>query len=31
MERSVRIYRYGPPEVLTIEPAEVPLPGPGRR
>lgn len=29
MERAVRIYKYGPPEVLTIEPAEVPLPGPG--
>ena len=29
MERAVRIYKYGPPEVLTIEPVEVPLPGPG--
>ena len=29
MERAVRIYKYGPPEVLTIESVEVPLPGPG--
>ena len=29
MERAVRIYRYGPPEVLTIEPIETPAPGPG--
>ncbi|HKN30558.1 MAG TPA: quinone oxidoreductase [Roseiarcus sp.] len=29
MERAVRIYKYGPPEVLTIEPVDVPLPGPG--
>jgi hypothetical protein len=29
MERAVRIYKYSPPEVLTIGPVEVPLPGPG--
>jgi NADPH2:quinone reductase len=29
MERAVRIYEYGPPEVLTIEPIEAPQPGPG--
>jgi NADPH2:quinone reductase len=29
MERAVRIYKYGLPEVLTIEPVEVPPPGPG--
>ena len=29
MERAVRIYKYGPPEVLTIEPVDVSLPGPG--
>jgi NADPH:quinone reductase-like Zn-dependent oxidoreductase len=30
MERAVRIYRYGPPEALTIEPIETPTPGPGQ-
>ena len=29
MERAARIYQYGPPEVLKIEPIEVPSPGPG--
>lgn len=29
MERAARIYQYGPPEVLQIEPIEVPVPGPG--
>lgn len=29
MERAARIYQYGPPEVLQIEPIEVPSPGPG--
>jgi hypothetical protein len=29
MERAVRIYKYGPPEVLTIESVEAPQPGPG--
>ena len=29
MERAVRIYKYGPPEVLTIEPVVAPPPGPG--
>jgi NADPH:quinone reductase len=29
MECAVRIHNYGPPEVLTIEPVEVPPPGPG--
>jgi len=29
MERAVRIYGYGPPEVLTIEQTETPVPGPG--
>jgi NADPH2:quinone reductase len=29
MERAARIYEYGPPEVLTIEPVEVTAPGPG--
>jgi NADPH2:quinone reductase len=30
MERAARIYEYGPPEVLTIEPIETPTPGPGQ-
>ena len=30
MERVARIYKYGPPEVLTIEPIETPRPGPGQ-
>jgi NADPH:quinone reductase len=30
MERAARIYRYGPPEALTIEPIETPTPGPGQ-
>ena len=29
MERAARIHKYGPPEVLTIEPVDAPLPGPG--
>jgi|SRR6185437_14914167 len=29
MERAVRIYGYGPPEVLTVEQTETPVPGPG--
>jgi NADPH2:quinone reductase len=29
MERAARIYEYGPPEVLRIEPIDVPVPGPG--
>jgi NADPH2:quinone reductase len=29
MERAVRIYQYGPAEVLTIESIEKPVPGPG--
>lgn len=29
MERAARIYQYGPPEVLKVEPVEVPAPGPG--
>ncbi|MDK4741598.1 quinone oxidoreductase [Rhizobium sp. CNPSo 3464] len=29
MERAVRIHKYGPAEVLSLEPLEVPLPGPG--
>lgn len=29
MERAARIYQYGPPEVLKIEPIEVPSPGSG--
>ena len=28
MERAARIYEYGPPEVLKIEPIDVPTPGP---
>ena len=30
MERVARIYEYGPPEALTIEPIETPAPGPGQ-
>ena len=30
MERVARIYEYGPPEALTIEPIETPTPGPGQ-
>jgi NADPH2:quinone reductase len=30
MERAARIYEYGPPEALTIEPIETPTPGPGQ-
>jgi NADPH2:quinone reductase len=30
MERAARIYRYGPPEVLTIDPIDTPTPGPGQ-
>lgn len=29
MERAARIYKYGPPEVLQIEPIDIPTPGPG--
>src|SRR3984957_12162809 len=29
MERVARIYEYGPPKALTIEPIETPAPGPG--
>jgi NADPH2:quinone reductase len=29
MERAVRIHKYGPPEVLTIEAIAAPVPGPG--
>ena len=29
MERAARIYEYGPPEVLRIEPIDAPAPGPG--
>ena len=30
MERAARIYEYGPPEALKIEPIETPTPGPGQ-
>jgi NADPH:quinone reductase len=30
MERAARIYEYGPPEALTIEPIETPTPSPGQ-
>ena len=29
MERAARIHKYGPPEVLEIEPIDIPSPGPG--